>query len=204
MDLYLIRHGETAYNRDGLGLGRADIPLTEHGQRQAAALGARFATKPFDQIVVSPLQRAGATAAALAGAGVPLTVDADLTEMDVGETEGMSFAAMRERFPEFLGQWATGEDAGLAMPGGESLNDVVSRVRRTLSRLEGFEGKTVAVVSHNFVLRLMLCELLAMPAASFRSFGSDLAGVSHLSKRRGRVYVHTINDRCHLDHLLEH
>src|SRR5262245_43646512 len=67
VNLYLIRHGETPYNRDGLGLGRADVALTDLGERQAAALGRRFATVKLDKIICSPLQRARQTAAAVAG-----------------------------------------------------------------------------------------------------------------------------------------
>lgn len=198
MNLYLIRHGETAYNRDGLGLGRADIPLTPFGERQAGALGRRLAGVPFERVFVSPLRRAQQTAAAVAGERLPLETLDDLTEMHVGETEGLTFAAMRERFPEFLREWSGDDAASLPMPGGESLDDVAVRVIRALDTVRASGATSVAVVAHNFVLRVALCHILGLPPARFRVFGSDLASVSHLVFRAGHTGIRMINDRCHL------
>ena len=115
MIIHLVRHGETAYNRDGLGLGRFDVPLTDLGERQAAAVGRRFLDVPLDAIFTSPLVRALSVARAIAGER-PVAVQPrdELIEMDVGQTEGLTFAAMRECYPDFLKGWA-GPD-GHALP----------------------------------------------------------------------------------------
>ncbi|MBI5947137.1 MAG: histidine phosphatase family protein [Chloroflexi bacterium] len=202
MLLYLIRHGETDHNRDGLGLGRADVPLTPHGLAQSEAVARRLASEPVSRILSSPLQRAATVAAAIGQArGVEVELRDELAEMDIGETEGLAFAEMRARFPEFLSRWTGPAAAATPMPGGESLDDVRDRILPLLAGLRTSSEQAVALVSHNFVIRVMLCELLGLPSSSFRSFGVDLASVSAISFDRGRLNVRFLNDCCHLAHL---
>ncbi len=200
--LHLVRHGETAHNRDGIGLGRADVPLTERGRRQAGAAVERLALAPPGRILTSPLARAGAIARPLAErTGAPLEVRAELIELDVGETEGLPLGEIVERFPAFAAAWRGPDQVAAAMPGGESLAQLAARLEPLAAELfalpdEG--GGDVAVVSHNFVLRLLVCRLLGLDPAAFRAFTIDLASISTLSLRRGRAVVERLNDRCHL------
>lgn len=200
MILYLVRHGETGYNRDGLALGRADVPLTELGERQAAAAGARLAGQPLARILSSPLTRALSTARAIAGErGVPIEVCHELIEMDIGETEGLSFVEMRERHAGLLQEWAGPGGHATTMPGGENLEGVDMRLAALLESLRAEPSEALAVVSHNFVLRVMLCRLLGLELSAFRSMSVDLASISSLSIRNGRIAVRSLNDCCHLE-----
>ncbi|MCC6381776.1 MAG: histidine phosphatase family protein [Dehalococcoidia bacterium] len=200
MILYLVRHGETAYNRDSLGLGRADVALTDRGLHQAAALGARFATLTLDRVLTSPLLRARQTAGAIAGErGLSIDVRDELLELDVGETEGMHLPQLRERYPEFLAAWLGPEAASVRMPGGESLADVAARLAPLVLELQGMGDEEVAVVSHNFVTKVLICLCLGLPLTAFRSFATDVASVTTLRLRGTRALVTSLNDRCHLD-----
>ncbi len=200
--IHLVRHGETAFNRDGRGLGRADVPLTGIGERQAQAVGAAFASTPVGRILSSPLARARRVADAISGTvGVPVEVNEALTEMDVGGTEGLDFADIRARFPEFVHQWSGPLAVDTPLPGGESLRDVQTRVRPVVAELRASAEDDVVVVSHNFVLKAMLCELLDVPLENFRAFQVDLASITVVSVRNGRVAVRRLNDICHLDAL---
>ena len=200
MNLYLVRHGETAHNRDGVGLGRRDEALTSLGRAQAAAVAGRFAAVKLDQVLASPLSRASDSARAIAaGKGLSVEVRDELIEMDVGLTEGMAFPAVREQFPEFVAGWAGPEVAKAVMPGGESLADVASRLAPLIRYLhESSPGSDVAVVSHNFVVKVLLCSLLNVELSSFRAFEIGLASVSTLFLRGARVNVVGLNDTCHL------
>ena len=201
MRLHLVRHGETAHNRDGLGLGRADAPLTEHGRRQAGAAVERLAREPLARVLTSPLARAEAIARPLAErAGAPLEVRAELIELDVGETEGLPLGEIAGRFPAFVAAWRGPDAVAAAMPGGESLAQLAARLEPLAAELSALlnDGGDVAVVSHNFVLRLLVCRLLGLEPAAFRAFAVDLASLSTLSLRRGRAVVERLNDRCHL------
>ncbi|HEX6910165.1 MAG TPA: histidine phosphatase family protein, partial [Longimicrobium sp.] len=95
--LYLVRHGETAWNRTGRLQGSRDLPLNEAGRRQAAALAEHFRARSISAAYSSPLRRARETAGAiLAGRDVPVQVLPDLAEMRCGAWEGLD-AAERER-----------------------------------------------------------------------------------------------------------
>ena len=199
--LHVVRHGQTAYNRDGLGLGRADVPLTALGRRQAAAAAARLAHEPLTAIFSSPLTRCLETARAIAGErDIPIEPRPELIELDVGETEGLTFAVMRERFAPFLREWAGDAGHHTPMPGGESLADVDLRVGSFLEQVRGVTGP-VAVVTHNFVTRLLVCRALGLEPSAFRTIGIDLASITTVVLGENRALVRRLNDRCHLDTL---
>lgn len=198
--IHLVRHGETAFNRDGRGLGRGDVPLTELGERQAQAVGAAFAVTPVTRILSSPLARARRVAEAVSAAtAVTVEICEALTELDVGDTEGLDFARMRASFPEFIREWSGPHAVDAPLPGGESLRDVQARIVPVVAGIRASAEGDVVVVSHNFVLKAMLCELLEVPLENFRAFQVDLASITVVSVRHGRVAVRRLNDVCHLD-----
>lgn len=201
MKLLLARHGETAYNRDGLGLGVADASLTPIGLQQTAKAVERLAIESVTHIFTSPLQRASAIAKGLAvRTGVPTEIRDELIEMDVGETEGVPFGELNERFPGFLEAWNGVDPSDVVLPDGESLTDVAIRFEPLALELQAFpEESVVVVVSHNFVLRLLICRLLGLELAAFRAFRVDLASISTLTLRDGQASLRTLNDCCHLD-----
>ena len=198
MKLILVRHGESVHNRDGLGLGRADVELTALGREQVRrAAEAVAAARPL-RVYASPLRRAlegGRLIAELCG--VPLEVRDELIEMDVGLTEGLSLEEIRRRFPEFVRQWLGPRPESVPMPGGESLEDVAERLRRWLGEVRQRRDSTVAVVSHTFVLRVLICLLLDLPLRRFRDFRCDLASVSEVEWNEHAI-VRRWNDVCHL------
>jgi broad specificity phosphatase PhoE len=198
--LYLVRHGQTAHNRDGLGLGRGDVPLTSFGQRQVAALGKRLTDVHFERVLCSPLQRARQTAAAFAN-GTPIEPRDGLTEMDVGETEGMTFSEMRRKYPEFLAQWTSDRPDLVSMPGGESLGDVADRLIPVVDELATMNAEAVAFVSHNFTLKVLLCRLLELELPRFRAFTIGVASLSVINGTSRRWVIDSLNDNCHLNGL---
>ena len=92
--VYLVRHGETAWSLSGQATGRTDIPLTERGERQARKLRERLNGVLFRQVLASPLQRARRTAE-LAGFGEGAEIDPDLAEWNYGGYEGRRTADIR-------------------------------------------------------------------------------------------------------------
>ncbi len=199
--LLLVRHAETAHNRDGLVQGRADNPLSDLGLKQAAALAERLAPAPLDAIYSSPLVRARQTAEAIAASrGLPVTIEPDLIEMDVGEMEGLSGAELRERFPEFMKAWLSEDAGGAVMPGGESLVQVQARAIAVVERVvEQRPGGVVALVSHNFVLLSLLCAVLGLPLAQFRRLRQGVASIATVDALPGQWRLLGFNDRCHLE-----
>lgn len=203
MRIFLVRHGETAHNRDGLGLGRDDVELTARGLLQADAVASRLAREDVGAVYASPLQRAGVLAARIAAPHrLPIAERRELIELDVGATEGLPFSEIHGRHPEFLAQWRGPDSLSAVMPGGESLADVNGRLAPFLDEIVQLpDMEAVAVVSHNFVIRLAICHLLGVEPRHYRSFIAGLASISVIAVDGSQRSVESLNDTCHLSAL---
>ena len=200
MHLFLVRHGETEYNRQNLALGQQDVPLNETGLRQAEALGSALSGERLAVIYSSPLVRASHTAEAIAKPyGLEVVIEDGLIEMDVGEMDGLPFADVRERFPGIIERWLGPEGPNEQMPGGERLVDVRDRADAVLSAIvERHEGERVCLVSHNFVILSLLTRLMGLELASFRRLRHSVAAITRVEWRHGAPVVVSLNDTCHL------
>jgi broad specificity phosphatase PhoE len=175
MEIVLARHGETQWSRDRRHTGRTDIPLTEHGRRQAAALRGALAGRRFERGLSSPLSRALETCR-LAGLGDQAEVTADLCEWNYGVYEGITTAEIRERRPGW-NLWRDG------CPDGETAADVGRRVDRVIASLEGVEGD-VAVFAHGHVLRVLTARWLGLDPEAGALFKLDTGTLSALGYER--------------------
>jgi broad specificity phosphatase PhoE len=198
MRLILVRHGQTDHNRDQLTLGRADVPLNERGRAQAAALAASFRAAP-DALYASPLGRTIETATPIGErVGCALTVEHALIEMDVGEMEHLTGAALRERYPDFIQAWLT-DAADARMPGGESLREVQERAWAAVMRMRAAHPEgTVVAVTHNFVILTLVCRTLALPLGEFRRVRQALAARTVLDITERSSTLVQLNDNAHL------
>jgi broad specificity phosphatase PhoE len=147
-ELYLVRHGETDWNRQRRIQGLTDIALNDAGREQARATGRRLATRTWDGVYTSPLSRAFETAEIIAaelGLPEPTPVDA-LVERNYGDAEGLDFAQVDRRWPE------RGD-----VPGQETREEVVARVLPALRALAAeHAGESLVVVSHGGAIRAVL------------------------------------------------
>ncbi|AQA04784.1 bifunctional RNase H/acid phosphatase [Mycobacterium sp. MS1601] len=177
--MLLLRHGQTELSVERRYSGRGNPPLTELGQRQAAAAAAYLTgIEGISAVITSPLQRAYDTAAAAAKAlDLDVTVDDDLIETDFGGWEGLTFAEASAAYPDLHGRWL--RDTSIDPPGGESFDAVHTRVRRARTRiLTEHAGDTVLVVSHVTPIKTMLRMALdAGPGILYR-LHLDLASLS--------------------------
>ena len=201
MRLILVRHGETEHNAGGFVQGRIDVPLNELGRRQAAALAAALRADPPAAVVASPLERARDTALAIAAPrGLPVTLDPDLAEMDVGALEGLSGPQMRERFPDILAAWAGPQGPSVQLAGGESLEQVQVRAWRVVERLyEQYAGATVVVATHNFVIGSIVCRAIGAPLTAFRRLRIGVASRTVIDILPDRTLLRCLGDLCHLE-----
>jgi ribonuclease H / adenosylcobalamin/alpha-ribazole phosphatase len=196
----LLRHGQTALSAERRFAGRGDIPLTEVGQRQAAAVAARLAARGgIDLIVTSPLQRARRTAEAVAGTtGVALQVEDDLAETDFGKWEGLTFAEASERWPDELSAWLASGD--VPPPDGESFTATASRVASALDRLlTAHESQTLLLVSHVTPIKTLACRAMLAPLAALFRINLDVASLCEIDwYADGPAVVRSLNDTAHL------
>ena len=151
-----VRHGETAWNVDARIQGHLDVPLNGTGQWQARQLARALAHEPIAAIYASDLQRAHATAQAVADAtGAPLVADPALRERSFGALQGRTFAQIEAEMPEQALRWRK-RDPDFAPEGGESLTALRERIAATTHRLAAQHmGGLVLLVAHGGVLDVL-------------------------------------------------
>lgn len=198
MRLILIRHGETAHNKGGVTLGRADVSLNERGRLQARAIAASF-ERPPDAIYASPLSRAADTARAITSAtGKPVEIAPDLIEMDVGEMEHLAYDELRAKYGEFLREWMTAP-ANARMPGGETLAEVQARAWTWVELVRPDDAdRTIVAVSHNFVILTIACRVIDLPLDSFRYLKTSVGGKTTIEFGERGATLLQWNDTSHL------
>jgi len=155
--LFLFRHGETDWNREGRLQGHTDTPLNATGLAQAEALAETLRRHRLDAVVSSDLMRAWATAQIVAEAlGLPLLADPGLRETNVGAAEGLLWTDAKARFGESLTQrWYSADD--VAFPGGETGIATTTRGLAALRRLAAEHPyRRIGVSTHGAMLRQLM------------------------------------------------
>jgi probable phosphoglycerate mutase len=180
----LARHGETEWSVSGRHTGTTDLPLTEEGRRQAAALGPRLHAWAFSLVLTSPLQRARETCR-LAGYGEQAEVRPDLAEWNYGRYEGLTSAQIAEVHPN----WSLWRDGG---PGGERAADVGRRADRVIAEIRGVDGD-VLIFAHGHVLRVLAARWLDEPPEGGRHYALQTATLSVLSYEHADPVIHQWN-----------
>lgn len=198
--LILVRHGETVDNARGVAQGWSDSELSEIGKKQVEAMARRISRFGATSLYSSTLDRARATADAIARATSlqPVFLD-DLREMNCGEWEGQSFELVRKNDPDFHHRWA--RDPHLACPNGESFHDVLLRIRVALAQISEREdnGGIPVIVSHGTALRIIATELLNLPLHTARSFAQDNTAINVFERRPERWILKIWNDATHCE-----
>ncbi len=197
--LLLVRHGATEFNSSLRFTGHSQIPLSDLGSRQAVKLGRRLAGEKIDVVCTSDLRRALDTAeTACRGRDLEVLPCPELREVDYGDCEGLTFEEIAARFPEVVEPWL-GYSPDLTFPGGESLAGFIERVGGFLDRLErNPQWRTVLVVSHGGVIRVLLCRLLGLSTDHWWQFRIDNVSISIVETDGKRAILNLANDTSHL------
>jgi len=208
MNVLLVRHGETAWTREGRYQGRTDVPLSSDGEAQVRALGARLASLPIAIAICSPLTRTRRTAEAVLGdRAVTLETDAALIEISHGAWEGQLASDIELSHAEMFGTWRARPDRDVpAGPGAETLGDVEARawpvLVRTCARLGTDE--TALIVAHDAVNRVLLCRVLGLPLSRVWMFRQAPAALNVLAGPSiAELQVVRLNDAEHVAPLLQ-
>jgi broad specificity phosphatase PhoE len=167
-ELYLIRHGETDWNRRNLYQGTTDVPLNDAGRAQAEALAERLRGVRFGAAYTSPLRRAADTArAVLRGSGIVPVAMPGLGELSYGLWQGRGQEPGGRCNPGLEWRWRESPWT-VTFPGGESLEEVRVRAAAAIGRiLAAHGGETVLVSGHGHLNRVLLIHLLEWPRERF-------------------------------------
>lgn len=198
--IYLIRHGETDYNRKGIIQGRGvDTSLNEVGISQAEAFYQSYRKVNFNRIFVSALQRTEQTVAPFIRLGIPWERWPELDELHWGSHEGRpTDPAMRALYREALEAWRTG-NFDHRMIDGESINEVVERQSRFVQHLASLEAGNYLVCSHGRAMRSLLCLLTGTPLTQMDDFPHRNVCVYRLAYHAHNWEVLDFNRTDHLD-----
>lgn len=191
-EIYLARHGETAWTISGQHTGLTDLPLTARGERNARQLGQRLQGLTFAAVFASPLVRASQTCD-LAGFASVTTVEDKLVEWNYGDYEGKTSAEIRAQRPG----WDLFRDG---CPGGETVRDVSARADHVIASLRAIDGKVI-LFSHGHFLRVFATRWLGLNPDAGRHLylGTAALSIVGLEHSRRDPVIRLWNECRHAD-----
>ncbi len=200
--VFLVRHGLTKSNIYGFYMGWSSEDLNEAGYTQARRLSLRLARLPIASIYTSPLRRAYTTAAILNEPHqVELTVMEDLTEVHLGDWQGLHIDEVKQRWPE-LWQQSGVDPSEITLPDGESVREMAQRsIRAFETAVETNPGKQIVMVTHQYIIRAIVAYTLGVSNSIFRKFDIDNASLSAIQVGNGTFRLIMLNDTSHLEEL---
>jgi len=199
--VFLIRHGQTEWNRVERFRGRADVPLNETGLEQAEATGVRVAAKwKPAAIYSSPLSRAVKTAEAIAKHfDLPVQVHPNLADIDYGDWQGLSPDEVRARWADTLDNWYNAPHLA-NIPNGETLADLRERAMKTVSELAARHAdETIVLLGHTVINRIILLGVLGLSNDRFWHIKQDTCSINVFETDKDDYTLVSLNDTCHLD-----
>lgn len=200
-----LRHGQTRWNIEKREMGQLDSPLSEKGERQAAALARRIQHIPFTALYSSDLGRAIQTAQYISHrSGKQIIKDIELRERNMGIFQGLTREEMESHYPEVWKAYNSSAKFDYVIPEGESQRQRYERSIRVLNRLaDAHRGETIVLVSHGGLLRGIFEYVLGLPSGREDRFRRRYATYNVFSKARDLWSLETWGDTSHLkQHLL--
>lgn len=197
--IYLVRHGQTAWNKEEIFRGRADIPLNETGLKEAELAAEYFRGLKIDHIYSSPLSRAYQTAERIARVcSLEVQRSEGLVDMSFGIWEGRTLEEIKREDGELYRLWRESPHL-VCFPGGESLDQVRNRSMGALEALLRLHPEeTLILVSHRVVNKVLICAVLGLDNSHFWQIGQDTTAINLIHDRRGKFVLALMNETCHL------
>ncbi|ANI16287.1 TPA: histidine phosphatase family protein [Pseudomonas aeruginosa] len=198
--IILTRHGHVDWIAPERFRGRAELPLSDLGKRQVLAVAQRIAeTWQPEAIYTSPLSRCVDTGAAIARAtGAPTQVLDGLADTDYGQWQGLTHEEVRQRWPDEHRTWLEAPDLA-AIPGGESLADVLARGTNVLREvLHRHVGKTLVLVGHDSINRVLLLQALGLPLSRYWRLKQEPCCLNEIVVEGTVFTLHRLNESGHL------
>jgi probable phosphoglycerate mutase len=198
--VFLLRHGETAWNVDGRIQGQLDLPLNERGQWQARRLARAMVGEPLAAVYSSDLQRARDTANGMAAvAGLAVQTEPRLRERAFGDFEGLTFEQIEQRWPEQALRWRQ-RDPAFGAVGGETLGEFYARsVEVALQLAARHPAQAIAIVAHGGVLDCLYRAAVGIGLGAARTWQVSNAAINRLLWTPQGFTIVGWNDTGHLD-----
>lgn len=202
-EMILARHGQTKWNVIEVFRGRSDVDLDETGYRQAELLAEFLSEREIEAVYSSPLQRALKTARAVASRHkLDVVITESLNDLRFGEWEGMAVPGVQQKYPTLFNKW-TEKPHHVQIPGGESLDDVSSRVKTLVSGIIKRHEGTVVLVSHRVVHKVLILALLGLDNSHFWNIKIDTAAITTFNYENNRWVLNEHNNTSYLRSLVQ-
>ena len=197
--IYLIRHGETEWNRTGRWQGTSDVLLSPAGIRQAQLWAEHAPFTDVDAIYSSDLSRAIKTAEILADRfSLPVIEERGFRETNFGDWEGGTLSELLAAFPDDFGKFFVEPDQ-VKPPNGEIFSECQARAMTALEQIVAVNAdKKIVIVSHGLVIRLILCAVLSMPIRKVWAISQSNTAVNIIRVDDGNATVELVNGTSHL------
>lgn len=199
--LFLVRHGETEWNKNLRYQGHRDIPLSEVGRAQAEKIARRMKGETIHAAYSSDLSRANETAKTIAKYhDLDVKVLTEIKETNFGQWEGLTYVEIDQQFPEVMSGWRTNPKQ-TRIPGGESLGNVAERCLAGLNKIiSDNPNQNVLMVAHGGIIRIIVASVLGMDLNDYWKIKQDNVSLNIIEfYNRDRAIVCLLNDTCHLN-----
>jgi broad specificity phosphatase PhoE len=202
--VYLIRHGQTAWNREEIFRGRTDISLNEIGFREAELIGEYLKGRDIHVIYSSPLLRARETARRIAQVfNLKVLPLEGIIDMSFGKWEGRPLKEVQIYDKELYLQWREKPHL-VRLPEGETLDEIRVRAMAAVEGVLQFHhGMNIVLVSHRVINKVIICGVLGIDNSHFWQIGQDTAAINLIQFKEGKYILSLLNETCHLKPLKE-
>ncbi|UCE84133.1 MAG: histidine phosphatase family protein [Deltaproteobacteria bacterium] len=200
--VYLVRHGQTAWNVGEIFRGRVDIPLDETGKQEVHLAGEALKDETLHAVYSSPLSRSMETAENIAKFhNISVTPLDAIVDISYGEWEGLENQEVQKKYPELHGLWLR-EPHKVKFPKGESLDEVRSRIMTALDELiVKHRDENFALVAHRVPNKVICCALLGLDNSHFWRIQQDTASTNLFTYQNGQWIISFLNDTSYLKSL---
>ena len=205
--IYLVRHGETDWNKEGRYQGVTDIPLNEQGLAQARACHEALKEVHFDRIIASDLVRARVTAETICGdRPIEVKVDPRLREFNFGQWETMRVDEIETSWPGMIDLMYR-EPENTRIPGGETFLELQNRAWEALEEAieAGGDGETILVAAHGVTNRMLICKMMHLPINFAWNMSQGNTGITRIFYKgmgpKDHNILNLLNDTRHVDEM---
>jgi broad specificity phosphatase PhoE len=197
--IYLVRHGQTEWNKKLTFRGRIDVPLNETGHREAQAISDALKNKNIGVIYTSPLKRSIETAQPIAKFfQLEIVPVQGFIDINYGDWEGLTFNEVKERYSDEYKKWEEKPDL-IRFPHGETLDEAKERSFRAFKNIVKKNlGKSILIVPHRVINKVLLCALLGLSNSHFWEIKQDTGCINFIEYLNNRFILSLMNDTCHL------
>jgi broad specificity phosphatase PhoE len=197
--VYLVRHGQTAWNLEEVFRGRVDIPLDDTGKEEVHLAGDALKDETIHAIYSSPLSRSMETAENIAKfQNIQVTPLEAIIDISYGDWEGVRLDEVREKYPDLYTRWLR-EPHKITFPNGESLEQVRTRTMEAINKLiEKHQNETIALVAHRVPNKVICCSILGIENNNFWRIQQDTASTNLFTYKDNQWIVSYLNDTSYL------